>query len=82
MENFRDGRELTRAEIALRAGVTACCAYEIFALSTRRLPTISTVCRRHLWLEAGMTAAWLAHVHVEKYRQEKLLMEACAIIES
>jgi hypothetical protein len=71
------GSELSRAEIALRAGVSACCAYEIFAISTRRIPTISHVCRKHRWIEAGMTVAWLTHIHLEKYRQEKLIMEAC-----
>jgi hypothetical protein len=60
--------DLTKLEKALRGGVSACCAYEIVALTTRKVPTISDLCRRHRMVQVAMTVAWLAHVHLEKQK--------------
>lgn len=48
---------------ALGSGVVVLCAYEMAALTSRRLPTVSALCREHRWLEAAMLAVLLAHLH-------------------
>lgn len=51
------------AEGAFKIAVAAGCSYEVFALGTRRTPTISRICRRHRWLECAMLTAFLIHLH-------------------
>jgi hypothetical protein len=47
--------------------VAGACAYEIFALTTRKAPTISVLCRRHHWFEALVLGALVVHLHSELY---------------
>lgn len=60
---------LERTEAALRleragkGAVAALCAYEVTAILTGRLPTVSSVCRRRRWVEAALLAVLLAHLH-------------------
>lgn len=43
--------------------VTALCVYEALALTTRRVPPLSALCRRNRWVEALLLAVLLAHLH-------------------
>jgi hypothetical protein len=51
----------------LRPVVAAACAYEVYALASRRVPTISRLCRRHRALEVLLLAALIIHFH---YREK------------
>lgn len=42
------------------------CSYEVFALTTRRVPTLSQYCRRHRWFEAALFGSLLIHFHIRK----------------
>lgn len=48
-------------------GVTvAACSYEILAITTGKVPTVSRLCRRSRWLEA-LFLGWLFwHFHKEE----------------
>jgi hypothetical protein len=48
---------------AARTAVVALCAYEAVAVTSRRVPTVSMLCRRHRWAEAVLLAILLAHLH-------------------
>ena len=39
------------------------CAYECVAVATGRAPTVSTLCRKRRWVEAGLLAFLLLHLH-------------------
>jgi hypothetical protein len=52
-----------RAELGAKGAVLALCAYEVTAVATGRLPTVSSACRRHRGLEAALLAVLLAHLH-------------------
>lgn len=39
------------------------CAYECAAVTSGRLPTVSQLCRRRRWVEAGLLACLLVHLH-------------------
>jgi len=41
----------------------ALCAYEAAAVTTRRVPTISALCRGNRWVEAGLLGFLLLHLH-------------------
>lgn len=41
------GPEFTVADTVLRAMVAAACAYEVVAITTRRIPTISRIAHRY-----------------------------------
>lgn len=43
--------------------VVALCAYEAAAIASGRLPTVSMLCRRRRWVEAGLLAVLLTHLH-------------------
>jgi hypothetical protein len=47
----------------MRTLVGAACGYEVFALTTRRVPTISKICRCHRSVEAALLAALIIHFH-------------------
>lgn len=47
-------------ERCLRAALAGLCAYEVFALASGRVPTISRLCRRHRMLEAVLLGALIA----------------------
>jgi hypothetical protein len=49
----------------LRTVVGTACAYEVFALATGKVPTISAFCRRHRSVEAVILLGLLAHFHYE-----------------
>lgn len=53
-------------EKSVRAAIAAACAYEIYALMTRRVPTVSRLCRRHRSLEAALLIATVVHFHWEE----------------
>lgn len=39
------------------------CGYECAAIATGRAPTVSALCRRRRWVEAGLLAFLLLHLH-------------------
>jgi hypothetical protein len=51
----------------LRAAVAAGCAYEVFALASGRVPTISRLCRRHRSVEVLVLGVLIIHLH---YREK------------
>lgn len=50
----------------LRAAVAAVCTYEVMALATRRMPTVSRICRQHRWVEGVILAGLVVHFHLEE----------------
>lgn len=54
------------AERAAKAAVVAICAYETVAITSSRLPTLSTLCRRRRAVEVALLALLLAHLHVAR----------------
>lgn len=66
----------------LRTGVGVGCAYEAFALATRKVPTFSQMCSHSKQFEIVFLGALIAHIHLERRLVEvlkaKLLdSEAC-----
>ncbi len=61
-------RHDTRPAGALAAATAILCAYETVALTSGRLPSLSSLCRQHRWLEAGLLAALIVHFHHEASR--------------
>ena len=51
----------------LRAAVALACAYEVFALTSGRAPTISRLCRRHRSVEVVVLGVLIIHLH---YREK------------
>lgn len=39
------------------------CAYEVLALTTHKVPTISSLCRHHRVVEAALLGMLIAHLH-------------------
>lgn len=59
---------------AVQSAITALCAYEIVAIGTGKMPTVSTLCRKHRSLEALFLAWLMVHLHREqKHAQEQAL---------
>lgn len=58
-------------ERVLKTVVGGACAYEVYALVSGRVPTLSKLCRRHRAFEAFLLGTLVIHFH----RQEK---ELCA----
>jgi hypothetical protein len=48
---------------AARTAVVALCCYEAAAVTSRRIPTVSMLCRRHRWTEVLLPAVLLTHLH-------------------
>lgn len=58
----------------VQTAISALCAYEIVAIGTGKVPTISSLCRKHRSLEAVFLAWLVVHLHREqKYAQEQAL---------
>ncbi len=55
-----DYREFGIAEPFLRAAVAIVCAYEVVAITTRKVPTVSWIARRHP-IAGTVVLAALAH---------------------
>jgi hypothetical protein len=53
------------ADSAGKAALVLLCSYEAAAVTSRRLPTVSMLCRRCRWVEAALLAVLLAHLHVQ-----------------
>ena len=58
---------LSAATDGVEAVVAAGCAYEVVALVTRRVPTLTSICREHRWAE-GLLLTWLVF-HLHYYRK-------------
>lgn len=43
----------------------ALCVYEAGAVASGRAPTVSDLCRRRRWVEAGLFCFLLVHLHQE-----------------
>lgn len=52
-----------QGERCVSAAFGALCAYEAAAVTTRRTPTVSSLCRRCRWVEAGLAVVLLLHLH-------------------
>lgn len=65
--DFIDGTPL------LHAVVGSACAYEILALSTGKVPTLSQVCRKFRAFEILMLGVLLAHLHIAEKEMECLI---------
>lgn len=53
------------ADKAGKTAVVALALYETAAITTRRLPTVSQLCRRRRWVEAALLAVLLVHLHLQ-----------------
>lgn len=53
---------MSRTEKLARAAVAGACIFETVAIETGKVPTISTICRKHKSLALGLAAAWLLHI--------------------
>lgn len=53
------------ADAAGKVALVVLCTYEAAAVTSRRLPTLSQLCRRRRWVEAALLAVLLAHLHVQ-----------------
>jgi hypothetical protein len=49
--------------VIIRMVVAAGCAYEVFALVTQRVPTLSHVCRTNRWVEGLVLSCLVLHFH-------------------
>jgi len=52
-------------EPAAKTAVVGLALYEVAAITTRRLPTVSQLCRRRRWVEVALLAVLLTHLHVQ-----------------
>lgn len=50
---------------ATTSAVVGLCAYEVAAITTGRLPTVTALCRRFRWMEAALIGLLLTHLHAE-----------------
>lgn len=50
----------------LRVLVAGACGYEICALVTGKVPTISSVCRKHHWCEILLISALVIHFRLRR----------------
>lgn len=48
---------------ALKTAVGFICAYEMFAIVSHRVPTISSLCRHHRSVEAALLGVLIVHLH-------------------
>jgi hypothetical protein len=55
-----------------QAAISTACAYEIAAIITKKVPTISYLCRKHRWAEVLLLSWLMVHLH---RRREDLLIE-------
>jgi hypothetical protein len=53
-------------ENGVRMMVGAACAYEVFALTTRKVPTLSRMCRHSKSFELLLFGALIVHFHLER----------------
>lgn len=59
-------KKIRVAENGLRTAVGVGCAYEAFALATRRVPTFSQMCGHSKQFEAVFLGTLIAHIHLER----------------
>lgn len=59
-------KKLHIAGNGLRCAVGVGCAYEAFALATRKVPTFSQMCGHSKQFEAVFLGALIAHIHLER----------------
>ena len=64
----------SEAHAVVRAVIGLGCAYEVVALATGRVPTLSRLCRANRWFEAVLLAWLLLHFH--HVQQQRALEEA------
>lgn len=48
---------------AMKLSVGTVCSYEVFALTTGLVPTVSTLCRRYWLVEVAVFAGLAADIH-------------------
>lgn len=48
---------------ATGAVVCTCCTYEVAAILSQRVPTISQMCKQHRWAEVVIVGWLLIHLH-------------------
>ena len=75
---MRDGAaegsgSVTQPGAALKSVALVLCAYEIAAIATGKVPTVSALSHRYLWFEAALLGAYVLDVH---YLQRRLTQAA------
>lgn len=65
-------RKSSDVQLSKPAGifVAGLCAYEVFALTTGRVPTVSAFCRRYWWCAALVELAWDSHIHSARQAEQ------------
>jgi len=53
-------------ENGVHAVIGAACAYEVFALTTRKVPTLSKICRHSKSFELLLLGTLVVHFHMER----------------
>jgi hypothetical protein len=54
---------VNREHVAFKAALMGVMAYEAVAITTGRVPTISSLCRKHRSVEIALAAILLGHLH-------------------
>ena len=62
-----------RKRAIVQSAISAACAYEIAAIVTKKVPTISLLCRRYRWAEV-LLLSWLI-VHLHRKREDLFIEE-------
>lgn len=58
-------------ENGIRTVIGTACAYEVFALTTRKVPTLSKICRHSKPFECLLFGTLFVHFHLERRLIEK-----------
>jgi hypothetical protein len=66
-------RDVMENDTTVKAIVAIACAYEIAAITTGRVPTLSWVCRHHRAFEAVLIAVLILHFHVPQEKEKAWL---------
>lgn len=52
-----------RGLIATKVAVGVACSYEVAAITSKKVPTISQMCKKHRWLEVVIVGLLVIHLH-------------------
>jgi len=71
------GREFSHADPVLRTVVAVACAWEVVAITTHRLPTVSRLSKRHPLFRAAVLAALAHHFRPDPPVLERQDLNGC-----
>ena len=68
-------REKSRFLTPAQAVIGFACAYEMTAILSKKVPTITMLCRQHRWLEASFLSWLIIHLHRDQETRLRKLIE-------